>query len=675
MPVPRCPTLALAALAAVAIVLSAPAQGVYYVDGLLGVDAGGYGSSASTPWKTIGHALANVSPPQAGTVVVRVRGDQTYSPGTNGESFPLMPMPAVCIEGTPGPQGGPPALHVPPGAVGIQFDPATSFASSTPRLCNLILAGGVKCISMGASPGQSHVVQVENCRFHSPAAAGIDVLCQGGQDVLEISRCGFVGGGTGVAARLTTIPSTLQLLMTDCALFDLAYGIQASTPPYVPSQCQLTTTLQRCNFEDCGVGIGLALSHTLGSSTTCRQTRVAGCGHGVHLDAISGWELHELVIDESTISDCDTGLLVSSPWFQGTVDLTVSNSALARCQTGVSMHMSSWASGSTHKLSLTHSTLLDNGVGVTLPGSFDLSRKQVSITHTRFLRGAVGLDANCNTMGSSLSVAGSLFAGQTADSMRFAGWDGGGSYTWSSNMHVAGCTFADSLRALTVSNTYWSSATNVVFSGNGTDVAAGASPYYLTNFACSGCLTDGGLLPGTNNQVLTDAQLLRPSYQLAPTSPCIDAVGIDIGAEEFVPTGSLRRYGTRGTSPLGATPRIGSPDTVAPAGSTFTVTLSQAIPADIPPPLVQAILALGFAESTPPLPFDLASAGIAGVLWVDPFIFQLPVSVSATGTAAIPQTIPDLPWLAGWPVFYQWLVVSAVDGMVTSDGLRVTFGS
>ena len=69
---------------------SLPAQNQYFVDGVLGADQAANGTTPQTPWKTLHYAYAHIPAavfPAGHTL--SVAGNQSYSPATNGEQFPL----------------------------------------------------------------------------------------------------------------------------------------------------------------------------------------------------------------------------------------------------------------------------------------------------------------------------------------------------------------------------------------------------------------------------------------------------------------------------------------------------------------------------------------------------------------------------------------------------------
>ncbi len=645
-------------------------QADYFVDGTLGVDAPGHGTSVSSPWRTIAHALANAQAPANGAVVVQVRGDQVYSPGTNGETFPLLVPPGVALEGVAGSQGQRPVLLLPAGATGLLLAPAASFDDSYCLLRGLAIEGGDMGVQLGSQAGQQHRVRIEDCDLRLQVGPGVQVLATGGIDLLTVRASRFGPSPTGASISMSPpwSSSDLQVDLEQCQMTGLADAVRCQTQAG-GTGCRPRVNLLRCNIEHCQHGLNYSGIFGAGYATRLESTRI-GCGsHGIDMIDTGSYLGQALELVDCTLVQLVTGITVESGPFSypGTKTVTMQGCVVASCQTGVQLR---WIYNPpvVHRLTVTDCTFRDNGTSILGQGNGDNGQMLFSISRCRFLRGGTAISASFYSYWSLLTIEGSVIA-EHDTAVAFAGFPGDWMFHWPARLQIDGTTIADNHTALAVPEVGPSSADSILFSGNLTDVVATPA------LTVSHSLTDRPTLPGTNNQVLTDAQLLRPSYQLAPTSPCIDPVGSDIGADQFVPAGSLRPYGTPGTSPLGATQRIGSPDTTAPVGSTFTVSLSAALPAGIPPPPAQAILALGFAEPAPPLPFDLAIAGIAGVLWVDPLIFELPIAGSAAGTAAIQQTIPDFTWLAGLPVFYQWLVVSPLDGMVTSDGLRVTFGS
>jgi hypothetical protein len=690
MPATRSLTLVLAALGHVAALT---AQGPYYVDGMLGVDGVGYGTSPAQPYRTITHAIAQAGAPATGTLTIKIQGGRVYSPATNGETFPLAPPPGVTLEGVPGSGGLLPDLTPPAGAIGVQLDPNVSYGANSALLRNMMVSSGDCGVRAGSTPGGMHVVGIENCHFHGQASYGIRFDGQGGDDRLSMRDATFAGASVGVSA-VRSVGPPLQASLERCRFDGLSVAFGAGPLPGSWSSIGVVAliSMQHCSFVLCGIGVRVLEMPCTATFDACR---FIDCGRGVDLDSTdSGHPNFSVHMDNSTFAGCLMGLRMHN--WSGDNNAVLVDSTFSQCETGVDGLVLQLAS---NIFDLRDCSFLDNQTGLRIfPGDAWVS--YCSVTRCRFLRGDTGLQMlDWYTSGGTiqLEVSHSLFAGQSASSIQWqwsSGWIDG------HDARIDSSTFADNLVALDALPEVagWGLGSRVaqtIFAGNGTDIIHWQHPGWPSLLSCIECLTDGPTLPGATNQVLTDAQLLRPSYKLAPTSPCIDAatwtgpvgtdyegdprpspgaVGaparLDLGADEFVPTGSLRPYGTPGFTSFGMTPRIGTTSSTASIGSTFDVDLSAATS-----PGALAILALGFREAAPPLLFDLAEVGIAGSLWLEPEIFQAPIAASPTGAASFTQAIPNFAWLVGLPVYFQWLVVAPLEGMVTSDGLRVTLGT
>ncbi len=253
-------------------------------------------------------------------------------------------------------------------------------------------------------------------------------------------------------------------------------------------------------------------------------------------------------------------------------------------------------------------------------------------------------------------------------------------------------TFADCGTALTSTALgELSEVHNCIFDANTVDLIT--PPGLVVEHSLSSTST----LPGTTNLSLTNPQLLRPSYKLSPSSPCIDAgdnlfapatdyegdlpqagqvggpVIVDIGADEFASAGSLHAFGVTAAGPQSARPHITPLSATAPIGSTFTVGLTDAAVPGSTSSL--AFLAAGFADSANLPLFDLGVIGMSGsLLWIDPSVFPAALLVGQLGTASYNESVPNATQLIGLPVFYQWLVVRPDGSLVSSDALRATLG-
>lgn len=658
---------------AIALATCLSAQAAFYVDGASGANLAGHGSTSSQPWRTISFALQQIGAP-VGPVTLFVQGDFSYAPGTNGETFPLLPPPRVTIEGIAGPTGQQPCLKPPPGAGGIMLDPTASYTGGPPLLRNVTIQGGEYGLTFGPGAGSSHIILVENCHFDQNALHCIRVTNGSGYAQITMDSTTCSNTSVGIAPIPATPPSIahLSIDLAGCSFDNMLVAVDA----IASNSIQLK--LHECSFQNCGTGIQ---SHADDCSILMHQCTFTDCNSGASLDSQwVGMPIYALDISRSTFIRCSQGIRIRT---LGNVDAYMSHSTFSQCATGIE----DIGPYQAHDLHLEDCTFLDNATGLHI--WFDKQAQICSLVRCRFLRGSVAVHVDGYDYGGTfnLNVSNCLFAQQSSTCLyvkpAFASPPFGVHC-----VQVNYTTFADSTLALDLNTLNpMSRALHSVFNGNTTDIG---SP---TAFLCIGCLTDNATLSGSSNTVSTDASLLRPSYKLWRGSPCIDAGGssippttdyegdprpspsvvggpalVDIGADEFVATGSLQSYGITATGPSASRPRIHSTDTTASIGGTFRVELSGASTQG-----AAAVLAIGATEPSPPQPFDLTGIGIGGTLWVTPEIFSTPIAVNATGSAVYVQHVPDLDFLVSLPLHYQWLVAS-LDGWTTSDGLRVTLG-
>jgi len=236
-----------------------------------------------------------------------------------------------------------------------------------------------------------------------------------------------------------------------------------------------------------------------------------------------------------------------------------------------------------------------------------------------------------------------------------------------------------------------STITHSAFSNNSVDLQR------LVPFPATYCCFQGMSDAGTGNLNLTDPMLTRPLYKLASSSPCLDAgstavqlgptdyegdartIGArpDIGADEYTPAGTVRRYGVAGFGALGFAPKIDSPNTSMKIGTSLTVLLTGAMDSSSVP-ATSASLIFGADEFLGSLPrtFDWLGAPTS-LLLLEPILITAPLTVSTTGTASELVPIPAQSALVGYAATVQWIVLKAnanAGGFVTTQGIRATLG-
>jgi hypothetical protein len=143
--------------------------------------------------------------------------------------------------------------------------------------------------------------------------------------------------------------------------------------------------------------------------------------------------------------------------------------------------------------------------------------------------------------------------------------------------------------------------------------------------------------PGIGN-LFTNPLLIRPLYKLSPFSPCLDRgdpaatlpatdyegdarasisrvngnAHPDLGADEYVLSGSARKYGLIGFGYFNFFPEIGSANSRVVIGEVLNVELTNAVLRVFGTPARDAFLAMGFRDDAAGLPFDLSVIQRAG---------------------------------------------------------------
>ncbi|GAB4140321.1 MAG: hypothetical protein Fur0037_06830 [Planctomycetota bacterium] len=236
-----------------------------------------------------------------------------------------------------------------------------------------------------------------------------------------------------------------------------------------------------------------------------------------------------------------------------------------------------------------------------------------------------------------------------------------------------------------------SSISHCIFDNAGTDISTNvAIPIMFCAFAHSS-------FPGKGNLSMTDPRLDRPYCKLLPASPCIDAgdpagtlgqtdyegdarrqgSAADIGADEYVPSGSVHVFGARGQGEQGMMPAIGTANGTLRIGETLRVHLSGCRDR-LWRPAFGAVLVLGFDEGDVTLPRSLWWAGAPGsMIWCEPETVVVIAAPLFDGAASASVGIPNVPALVGETMTLQWFAGKAdanAAGLVSSDGLRATIG-
>jgi hypothetical protein len=640
----------------------------FWVDGRTGRDDPSRGRTAQEPWRTIGYALRQIgTPADGGHHTLFVAGDQVYSGATNGETFPLRLPPRIGLVGT----GNCPALGIDPGAVGIDLEPTDSYDRDT-RIENVGFDGGAVGLRMKADRERRHGPLVVGCGFWRQSVAGLQVdgatQFASFNDPLVV-RCQFAHAPCGIDAGLGFGTPSLTLETVECAFHDLsasAIDILAS------SGSSSAVVIRRCSFDRCRHG--LTLNHSsLGAATT----------------EVFGSSFREYEIGVSLLSFESLPLLVEDCSFVGRAGSTgievFANFGLMCEARRNAFHGGSI--GMSFPVDSLRLTLEDNLVrGCTTGLLVDvLGGMGIDSRRNRFLDNDIGVSLRARSGPDTVDLESGLFAGNRSGIVT----------TRIGSFHGRSLTFADNRgAALQVTGFVPPQAVldHCIFSENQDDVSGPATITWSAFKDRS--------YPGHGN-LQVDPQLIRPSYKLAPTSPCIDAGNAalplaatdyegdprvvrgpkgllpDLGADEFVPSGSAHTYGVGGFGRHGFVPAIATPNTEFVIGTTLQVALQDALDdqgraADF------AALMVGATETSGLLPFELEPYGApASFLWQDVLAVDSLVPVATNGTAGRTLAIPAEPQLVGRVTTFQWAVMKPGAnplGLVTTQGLRVTFG-
>jgi hypothetical protein len=686
-----------------------PAQGEFYVNGLTGLDAPSHGGSPQTPWKTIGHALANI-PPQSSehSAILYVEGNQVYSTTTNGEVFPLRPAFNVWIEGTFLYHGNMPVIAPPANGTAFEFAPAAFFFRNSVTFRYLVVEGGRYGMQMGSSPGFRHRPRVQDCTFRHQTVAAISLRpnATGGDDPRFFQNL-FHNVPIGIEAVADGRNSRVAPDIDECVFRDCGIGVTVAAT-FGPSMTQAAValgTVRSCQFERCQTGALIANTSSSGNfDVMLHHNRMVGCQIGLRslsepLVMQGSLPIDRLSIEDSVFLDCNSGMSIERPrsWDRTRrTELQIARTTARHCGTGLNM-----TSGVFNLLVATVEDLwVDHcNTGWRLQETSDPSGSYVTARRCRISDCGIGIDSILdNTEGSWLRLQSSIIARCSTAAIRHNGFPTN-NFGLPARLLLDGVTIADSAIALAATRQFsLLEIANSAFGNNGQDLHLAPNIQPAIQHSCfqiSGW-------PGQGNLNFTDPQLVRPFYKLASGSPCIDAgtsqsnspatdyegdprsaISVasgqaipDIGADESIYSGSARPYGTPGFGTFNVYPRITTASPEVRIGQSMTVQMTGAI---MPTFLVTAnfgLLTMSFTELGQAQPFELAPYGFAGsYLWNDAS-FSFPLQpVDAQGNASLTQTIPNASILAGLTFTHQWIaLMPSVYGIASSEGLRVTIG-
>jgi hypothetical protein len=690
-------------LAATTLATLAAAQGPYYVNGLLGVDAPTHGTSPATPWKTISYAMANV-PPQTQTTseVIYVEGNQVYSPTTNGETFPITPAYNVWLEGTFLYHGNQPVLQIPPGGTGFHFPPNQYFFRNEVTYRYLVLDGGSYGMRMGSGPGFRHRPRIQDCTFRNQTTAAVSILNLGSSgDDPRFFQSTFQGLGSTVGIGIEAIARGNGCVVApdvdECTFRDYAVALSTSVEHLAVTGIA-GGSFRSSQAERCGIGVRIESSgNNVRADVDVHHGRFADCGRGVYL-VPSKWTYapgspDQVDVQQSVFLRCGAGVEQWSAMNLGPTRIDIAWSTFVDCTKGLRTQNNT---NCVVHLQVEDSLFRTCATGIDIEQRYDTSYCAADVRRCRLLGCGEGLRCWLDTWGARLRVESTQICGSTGIALWFWGF-GQVPSPGTSNVELHGLTLADNGVGLSIPEAGpLSFGSHLVLAGNTTDLAIPAT------FSIAHSCLQGTSRAGAGNLNLTDPLLVRPFYKLSPGSPCIDAGVVaanlpandyegdprasvsqlggnavpDLGADEYVFAGSARPYGTAGFGAFNVFPRIGASSPNAPIGGVVTVQLTGAIMPTFQIPANWALLGVSWREDSGSLPFDLAAYGLPGsYLWND-FAAVFPLQpVAGDGSAAVGQALPNAPTLVGLVLTHQWLALMPFPyGFVTSDALRVTIG-
>lgn len=667
-----------------ALAMMAPLRATdYYVNGLTGSDVPTAGTTAAAPWKTIAYALSQIPVPASGTHTLFVAGNQVYSVGTNGESFPLSPIFNVAVQGMEATPSNYPIIQIPASTDGLVFDPTVIFNRNQVTFRRLAFDGGDHAAVIGGNAMIRHRPRFWQCEFRNQAVAGAFLDMNGGtiQDPRFV-QCLFENMPTGLRCEASGSGSVLTPDIEECTFQNISLDgisirdtsgvksnvggiIRTSTfdnccrgvSIYSAINAQFTaTTIERCTFRGgCDIGVSVLIDRPGDPQVTVRSCSFFGGNAGVLLDGILAPGPYSLTLEDNYVEGAAIGFGAGIVRGQGDLTLDWTRNTARNCTAGFYIDVQ------------------DNGVLVTAASQGD-----------RAFDCGIGFYTRGPSTNGSIDVQNGIFSSCTGHGM---------SLTSALPTLARSLTLADNGTGLEFTNASHT-IDHLILSANGTNVVGVAGQNI--DHSC----IDGSTWPGTGN-LNAVPDLIRPHYVLDDTSPCIDAgdtattfaatdfegsprqsvsvmggaARADIGADEFVYDGSHHTFGVGGWGLAATCPHIGSPNTTVVTGSPLTIDCTDAI--DIfGTPSVMAVPLLGMSEVGPLS--DLTGVGmpnnmlIQDVFGVGPF--QM---VDPAGNASFTVTVPVKSYFPGETFIFQWAVFDPdanQAGVVMSDALRVTVG-
>lgn len=686
----------------------AQAQGPWFVDGQLGVDAPGRGTAA-LPWKTIGHALAQAVPGSNGTPSeVFVVGGQVYGASTNGETFPLALRPLVAVRGLPAGAVPWPVLRGAAGDTLAVLDPSVTYPrGNAPLLRDLVLEAGAHGLAMGSSGWARHAAWIEGCQFRGQLVACVALVSRSNQlDDPLLRDCWFESAPYGLRA---TADATLALCapqveacrfrgITDTAI-DLREGAH---DPFVGQV--VAAAVDGSSFDACanGIRVHAPLGVPVPSTVFVRSSRFADIpGEAVSLAQGAAWTAAwtTLQLEQCSILRCGVGaMLALAPGEWG--ELVVRDTTVADGQTGVRVWTTSTGYNARVRADLRGLTVLRCTTGIALVPRED-AVSTLTLRQTRVLECGTGI--HCDLYGTAL-VESSVVARCQVGVRAYA--IGAEFHHLTVADNGVGFRVYNGSAMLGIAGFEGSAVRNSVFGGNATDVdpptldPGMGMPLVQTLSFFHRCSFQSTNATQNGNLALTDPQLVRPYLKLAAGSPCLDAAvpgpvtaladyeggaravaraaGLpavaDLGADEYVPAGSAHPYGTAGFGEWLTTPHLRASGPV-PVGGTLQVDLVDARSRLRGAHAWFGLLSAGFRDDPGQLPFDLSAYGLRSSLLWNEFGTALPiVSVGPAGTATLPVTVPNSLLLVGLTCTFQWHCQMPWAEIVSTEGLRVTIG-
>lgn len=667
---------------------SSPAQNVgeHWVDGLRGRDVPGAGTR-SDPWRTITYAVARI-PAVTDAAQWRslfVEGGQVYAPATNGETLPIRPAYNLWIEGRPA-GNQLPVIRATAGATALRYDPTVVYSRNQSTLRSLVFEGGDYGIAMGQSNDNRHRPRIEDCVFRGQSLACVRIDDAGPARGIDprFFRCTFATARYGMEISAANPGAVVFPDVEECTFRELReYAIRLDD---VSTGGNVGATFRGNQVVACTNGIWVN-SHTQPTATQIRilDSSFQDVPDYAVVVVVNGPAAAAAHIERTAFLRCETGVTLAGNPTGGRCDLTLAESVAYAC-TSVGLRVELRGRGTCSVT--TRDNLFERCAGA--GASFDIATTDVAFRlhslRDRFLRNRSGLLlARCREP-DAVRIESAMICGQTSAGIQSLWPFTARSLTLADNGYGVAVLLQGNAATLD----------HCVFAGNAMNVLGAPA----ITWSCF----QGSSFAGTGNLNQTDPLLVRPLYKLAANSPCIDRGNLslplpatdyegdprasvgrrggtrlpDIGADEYVVSGSARRYGTPGFGAFNFFPRIGSPNHEVVVGRPLTIALSGAILPVSGVPAQHAFLTVGTRDDSGPLPFDLSVIDAPGsLLWNEFHTVVGFLPVTSLGTATMVVAIPDSPLLVGQSLAWQWFAshpASAARAQVASDALRVTIG-